>query len=215
VPAAAGEVAFEAAERFAVRLAFGAFALEVGVGLGMAARADDRDAVDGGVDLAVAAAVEVTIRSSGASVRRPRRARQSMDGRPARAGSPYGAQGLGGEPSAADRARGGRASNASFGRVTTNELAAFYRRYNACCNEHRFEDLAGVCCARREDRRRRPGLVAYAAELRAGVAPPHGRRAVDRRARHRDGNTPRGILRRPGDRPLCRRPGVRLLPHRC
>jgi predicted ester cyclase len=23
-----------------------------------------------------------------------------------------------------------------------NELEAFYRRYNACCNEHRFEDLA-------------------------------------------------------------------------
>jgi predicted ester cyclase len=26
--------------------------------------------------------------------------------------------------------------------VTKDELAAFYRRYNACCNEHRFEDLA-------------------------------------------------------------------------
>jgi predicted ester cyclase len=25
--------------------------------------------------------------------------------------------------------------------MTNNELAAFYRRYNACCNEHRFEDL--------------------------------------------------------------------------
>jgi predicted ester cyclase len=25
--------------------------------------------------------------------------------------------------------------------MTDNELAAFYRRYNACCNEHRFEDL--------------------------------------------------------------------------
>jgi steroid delta-isomerase-like uncharacterized protein len=26
--------------------------------------------------------------------------------------------------------------------VTDDGLAAFYRRYNACCNEHRFEDLA-------------------------------------------------------------------------
>jgi len=25
--------------------------------------------------------------------------------------------------------------------MTDNGLAAFYRRYNACCNEHRFEDL--------------------------------------------------------------------------
>ena len=26
--------------------------------------------------------------------------------------------------------------------MTTDELAAFYRRYNACCNEHGFDDLA-------------------------------------------------------------------------
>jgi predicted ester cyclase len=25
--------------------------------------------------------------------------------------------------------------------MTNDELAAFYRRYNACCNEHRIEDL--------------------------------------------------------------------------
>jgi predicted ester cyclase len=25
--------------------------------------------------------------------------------------------------------------------MTNDELAAFYRRYNACCNAHRFEDL--------------------------------------------------------------------------
>jgi predicted ester cyclase len=25
--------------------------------------------------------------------------------------------------------------------MTNDELAAFYRRYNACCNEHKFEDL--------------------------------------------------------------------------
>jgi hypothetical protein len=26
--------------------------------------------------------------------------------------------------------------------MTNHELAAFYRRDNACCNEYRFEDLA-------------------------------------------------------------------------
>jgi steroid delta-isomerase-like uncharacterized protein len=26
--------------------------------------------------------------------------------------------------------------------MTDDELAAFHRRYNACCNEHRFDDLA-------------------------------------------------------------------------
>jgi predicted ester cyclase len=90
-----------------------------------------------------------------------------MDGRPARAGNPCGAHGLGGKPSAADRGRGGRASNASFGRMTTNELAASYRRYNACRNEHRFEDLARVRRARREDRRRRPGTGWLRRRLRA------------------------------------------------
>ena len=25
--------------------------------------------------------------------------------------------------------------------MTKNELAEFYRRYNACCNEHRYDDL--------------------------------------------------------------------------
>jgi hypothetical protein len=39
-------------------LALGALAGDVGLGLGVAAGAGDRDAVDGGVDLAVAAAVE-------------------------------------------------------------------------------------------------------------------------------------------------------------
>jgi predicted ester cyclase len=28
-----------------------------------------------------------------------------------------------------------------FARMTDDGLAGFYRRYNACCNEHRFEDL--------------------------------------------------------------------------
>src|SRR3954454_15429989 len=58
VPDAAGEVAFEAADGFAGGLAFGSFAVEVGLGFGVAAGAGDRDAVDRGVELAVAAAVE-------------------------------------------------------------------------------------------------------------------------------------------------------------
>src|SRR4051794_23557458 len=49
---AAGEVALEAADGFGGALAFGAFAVEVGARLGVAARPRDGDAVDGGVDLA-------------------------------------------------------------------------------------------------------------------------------------------------------------------
>jgi predicted ester cyclase len=53
--------------------------------------------------------------------------------------------------------------------MTNDELAAFYRRYNACCNEHRFADLGefvarGVAIDGIER-----GLDAYAAELRAVV----------------------------------------------
>ncbi len=58
MPGAAGEVAFEAADRFAGGLAFGLPALDVVAGLRVAAGAGDGDAVQGGVDLAVAAAVE-------------------------------------------------------------------------------------------------------------------------------------------------------------
>src|SRR5829696_200066 len=58
VPEASGEVAFEAADGFLGALAFGAFAGDVVLGLGVAAQAGDGDAVDGRVDLAVAAAVE-------------------------------------------------------------------------------------------------------------------------------------------------------------
>ena len=58
VPDAAGDMAFEAADGVAVGLAFGAFACDVGLGLCVATRAGDGDAVNGGVDLAVAAAVE-------------------------------------------------------------------------------------------------------------------------------------------------------------
>jgi hypothetical protein len=50
-----GEVAFEGAACFARRLAFGDFAGEVGAGWWMVAGLDDRDSVEGGVELAVAA----------------------------------------------------------------------------------------------------------------------------------------------------------------
>jgi predicted ester cyclase len=53
--------------------------------------------------------------------------------------------------------------------VTSNELAEFYRRYNACCNEHRFEDLhefvAHDVVINGTDR----GLDAYAEGLRSVV----------------------------------------------
>jgi hypothetical protein len=57
VPDAPGEVALEAADGVFGALALGAFAGDVVVGLGVAAQAGDGDAVDGRVDLAVAAAV--------------------------------------------------------------------------------------------------------------------------------------------------------------
>jgi hypothetical protein len=58
VPDPAGEVALEGADGFAVGLAFGGLAGDVGLGFGVAAGTGDGDAVDGRVDLAVAAAVE-------------------------------------------------------------------------------------------------------------------------------------------------------------
>jgi len=58
VPDAAGEVALEAADGFAGGLAFGLFAGAVVARLGVAAGAGDGDAVNGRVDLAVAAAIE-------------------------------------------------------------------------------------------------------------------------------------------------------------
>jgi hypothetical protein len=57
-PNLAREVAFEAADGFAVGLACGGLAGDVVAGLGVAAGSGDGDAVNGGVDLAVAAAVE-------------------------------------------------------------------------------------------------------------------------------------------------------------
>ena len=57
-PDVAGEVALEAADRFAGALAFGAAAGDVVAGGLVAARAGDDHAVQRGVDLAVAALVE-------------------------------------------------------------------------------------------------------------------------------------------------------------
>jgi hypothetical protein len=54
----AGELAFEAADRFAAALAFGLFAFEVGARGRMDACLGDSDPVEGGVELAVAAAGE-------------------------------------------------------------------------------------------------------------------------------------------------------------
>ena len=58
MPDAAGEVAFEAAHRLEAGLAFGALAGQLILGLGVAAGAGECDAVDCGVELAVAAAVQ-------------------------------------------------------------------------------------------------------------------------------------------------------------
>jgi aspartyl-tRNA synthetase len=53
--------------------------------------------------------------------------------------------------------------------MTSDELAAFYRRYNACCNEHRFENLAEFVARDVAIDGAGRGLAAYAAELRAVV----------------------------------------------
>ena len=54
----ADEESFEAADRFAAALAFALFAFEVGARGGVVARLCGCDPVEGGVELAVAAAVE-------------------------------------------------------------------------------------------------------------------------------------------------------------
>ena len=53
--------------------------------------------------------------------------------------------------------------------MTNDELAAFYRRYNACCNEHRFEDLDEFVARDVAIDGAARGLEAYAAEVRAVV----------------------------------------------
>ena len=54
--------------------------------------------------------------------------------------------------------------------MTNNELAAFYRRYIACCNEHRFEDLAEFVARDVAIDGTERGRDAYGAELRAVVS---------------------------------------------
>ena len=61
-----GEVAFEGSAGFSWGFAFGDLAGEVGLRLGVVSLLDDRDAVERGVELAVAAAVEA-VSSSGLS----------------------------------------------------------------------------------------------------------------------------------------------------
>jgi len=53
--------------------------------------------------------------------------------------------------------------------MTDNEIAAFYRRYNACCNAHAFEDLAEFVAPEVAIDGSPRGLDAYAAELRTVV----------------------------------------------
>jgi predicted ester cyclase len=54
--------------------------------------------------------------------------------------------------------------------MTNDRLAAFYRRYNACCNEHRFEDLRDFVALDVAIDGIDRGLDAYANELRAVVS---------------------------------------------
>ena len=54
-------------------------------------------------------------------------------------------------------------------RIADNGLAEFYRRYNACCNEHRFEDLAQFVARDVVIDGTVGGLDAYAEELRVVV----------------------------------------------
>jgi aspartyl-tRNA synthetase len=53
--------------------------------------------------------------------------------------------------------------------MADDDLAAFYRRYNACCNEHRFDDLAEFVARDVAVNGTDRGLDAYAEELRVVV----------------------------------------------
>ena len=120
VPDAPGEVALEAADGFAGALAFGSFALEVGAGLGVAAGAGDGDAVNGSVDLAVAATVEpVAVGAAGA-------------GRNRRDAGGTGELGVAGEPAGAgdlaDELGGGQRPEAGLGQQLRRDLGDELRR---------------------------------------------------------------------------------------
>jgi hypothetical protein len=68
-PDAAGEVAFEAADRFAFGLAFGCLSLEVGAGGGVPVALGERDDVDRAVELAVPGTSRPARRSSATGTR--------------------------------------------------------------------------------------------------------------------------------------------------
>jgi steroid delta-isomerase-like uncharacterized protein len=53
--------------------------------------------------------------------------------------------------------------------MTDDELGAFYRRYNACCNAHRFDDLAEFVARDVVVNGTDRGLDAYADGLRAVI----------------------------------------------
>jgi predicted ester cyclase len=53
--------------------------------------------------------------------------------------------------------------------MTDHDLAGFYRRYNACCNEHRFDDFAEFVSPDVMINGADGGLEAYAENLRSIV----------------------------------------------
>jgi predicted ester cyclase len=65
--------------------------------------------------------------------------------------------------------QGSQHVSASFGCMTNDELATFYRRYNTCCNEHRVEELAEFVARNVAIDGTLRSLDAYADELRTVV----------------------------------------------
>jgi hypothetical protein len=69
--------------------------------------------------------------------------------------------------------------------MTDDELAAFYRRYNACCNEHRFDDLGQFVAPDVVINGTERGLDAYADALARSGAPSSMCTSCSRSARTR------------------------------
>jgi predicted ester cyclase len=67
---------------------------------------------------------------------------------------------------------------AILARMTDDALAAFYRRYNACCNANRFEDLAEFVARDVVVDGAECGLDAYADGLRDFLGVPATGRSV-------------------------------------
>src|SRR3954470_992326 len=63
------------------------------------------------------------------------------------------------------------ATPSSSADMTGDELAEFYRRYNACCNEHGFEELGEFVAPDVVINGADRGLDAYADALRSVVRP--------------------------------------------